>query len=62
MQKTRSNYFHRRPKIDLPRTNHRIRSLDVQVISSDGQNLGILPIKKAIEIAKSDLRSNSACN
>ena len=54
MQKRKSNYFYRKPKISLPRTNHRIRSLDVQVISSTGENLGVLPIKKAIEIAKSD--------
>ena len=47
-------YFHRKPKIDLPRTNHRIRSLDVQVINSSGENLGILPIKKAVEIAKEE--------
>jgi len=54
VQKRKSNYFYRKPKISLPRTNHRIRSLDVQVISSTGENLGVLPIKKAIEIAKSD--------
>ena len=54
MQKSKPNYFHRKQKISLPRTNHRIRSLDVQVISTSGENLGILPIKKAIEIAKGD--------
>ena len=54
MQKPKINYFRRKPKIDLPRTNHRIRSIDVQVINSAGENLGILPIKKAIEIAKSE--------
>ena len=53
MQKTRTNYFQKR-KFDGPRTNHRIRSLDVQVINSSGQNLGVLPIKKAIEVAKSE--------
>ena len=53
MQKTRTNYFQKR-KFDGPRTNHRIRSLDVQVINSNGQNLGVLPIKKAIEAAKSE--------
>ncbi len=53
MQKTRTNYFQKR-KFDGPRTNHRIRSLDVQVINSSGQNLGVLPIKKAIEAAKSE--------
>ena len=54
MQKPKSNYFHRKPKIGIPRTNHRIRSLDVQVINTSGENLGILPIKKAIEIAKGE--------
>ena len=49
MQKNKPHYFRRKPKIDIPRTNHRIRSLDVQVINSAGENLGTLPIKKAIE-------------
>ena len=52
MQKT--NYFQRRTKFRGPRTNHGIRSLDVQVINSSGENLGILPIKKAIEAAKEE--------
>ena len=54
MYKPRTNYFHRKPKVEIPRTNYRIRSIDVQVISSGGENLGILPIKKAIEIAKGE--------
>ena len=54
MQKTKPHYFQRRTKISIPRTNHRIRSLDVQVINSSGENLGILPIKKAIEAAKEE--------
>ena len=54
MQKIKSNYFQRRTKIALPRTNHRIKSLDVQVINSSGENLGILPIKKAVDIAKGE--------
>ena len=45
MQKPKSNFFHRRPKYQGPRTNERIRSLDVQVINSSGENLGTLPIK-----------------
>ena len=48
------NYFQRRTKFQGPRTNHRIRSLDVQVINSSGENLGTLPIKKAIEAAKEE--------
>ena len=48
------NYFQRRTKFQGPRTNHRIKSVDVQVINSGGENLGILPIKKAIEAAKEE--------
>ena len=54
MQKHKSNYFQRKNKYQGPRTNNRIRSLDVQVINSGGENLGILPIKKAIDIAKQE--------
>ena len=50
----KNNYFQKRKKFHGPRTNHRIRSLDVQVINSSGENLGVLPIKKAIEIAKEE--------
>ena len=35
-----------------PRANERIRALDVQVIGSDGTNQGIMPLNKAIELAK----------
>ena len=48
------NYFQRRTKFQGPRTNHRIRSIDVQVINSSGENLGILTLKKAIETAKEE--------
>ena len=48
------NYFQRRTKFQGPRTNHRIKSIDVQVINSSGENLGTLPIKKAIEAAKEE--------
>tara|TARA_B100000029_G_scaffold486030_1_gene539983 strand:- start:542 stop:1087 length:546 start_codon:yes stop_codon:yes gene_type:complete len=54
VQKPRTNSFHRRPKFQGPRINNRIRSLDVQVINSSGENLGTLPLKKAIETAKSE--------
>ena len=54
MQNIKKNYFQRRTKFEGPRTNHRIRSLEVQVISSNGENLGVLPIKKAIEAAKNE--------
>ena len=37
-----------------PRVNERIRSSEVQVINSDGKNLGTLPTKEAIDIAKQE--------
>ena len=54
MYKSKTNFFHRKPKFQGPRTNHRIKSLDVQVISSTGENMGVLPIKKAVDIAKQE--------
>jgi translation initiation factor IF-3 len=52
VQKTRKHYFKKRNKFYGPRSNHWIKSVDVQVISSSGKNLGVLPIKEAIEAAK----------
>ena len=46
------NYFQRRSKPRGPRSNNRITSPDVQVIGSDGQNLGILNLNDAINRAK----------
>ena len=37
-----------------PRANERIRALDVQVIGSDGANLGTMPLKKAVDLAKQE--------
>jgi len=48
------NYFQRRSRNHGPKANERIRALDVQVIGSDGGNLGPMPLNKAIEIAKSE--------
>ncbi len=49
----KKNYFqNRKPK--GPRTNERIRSLEIQVISSDGQNLGTFATKDAIDMAKQE--------
>ena len=50
----KQNYFQRRTRPRGPRINDRIRALEVQVISSDKKNLGNLPIKEAIEIAKQE--------
>ena len=54
MPNFRPNYFQRRSKPQGPKANERIRALDVQVISSSGSNLGTLPLKKAIEVAKEE--------
>ena len=54
MQKTRKNYFQKKNKFYGPRSNHWIKSVDVQVISSSGKNLGVLPIREAIETAKGE--------
>ena len=37
-----------------PRANERIRAHEVQVISSDGKNLGTLPTHEAIKIARNE--------
>ena len=50
----RQNYFQRRTKPRGPKTNERIHSSEVQVISSDGKNLGTLDTKEAINIAKKE--------
>ena len=54
MSNPKPNYFQRRTKPQGPRANERIRALDVQVIGSDGTNLGPMPLKKAIELARSE--------
>ena len=48
----KQNYFQRRTKDRGPRSNNRISSPDVQVIASDGENLGILNTNEAISMAK----------
>ena len=50
----KQNYFQRRTKDRGPRSNNRITSPDVQVISSDGDNLGILNTTEAIRKAKEE--------
>jgi len=50
----KQNYFQRRTKHKGPRSNNRIVSAEVQVISSDGINLGILNTQEAITIAKKE--------
>ena len=50
----KKNYFQRRTKPRGPKANERIRSSQVQVISSDGKNLGTLVTREAINIAKQE--------
>ena len=52
MADSRQNYFQRRTRDKGPRYNNRISSPEVQVIASDGQNLGILNTYEAITMAK----------
>tara|TARA_Y100001970_G_C14115005_1_gene793063 strand:+ start:699 stop:1244 length:546 start_codon:yes stop_codon:yes gene_type:complete len=50
----KQNYFQRRTKPKGPKSNFKITSNEVQVITSDGQNLGILNLNEAINKAKSE--------
>ena len=50
----KQNYFQRRTKDRGPRSNNRIFAMEVQVIGSDGNNLGILETKEAVRIAESE--------
>ena len=52
MADLKQNYFQKRTKDRGPRSNNRISSPDVQVISNEGKNLGILSTNEAISIAK----------
>ena len=54
MSKFKPNYFQRRSKPQGPKSNQQIRAIDVQVIGSNGNNVGILTLKKAIELAKEE--------
>ena len=54
MSYIKPNYFQRRTKPKGPRINERIRALEVQVINSEGKNLGTFPTREAIELAKQE--------
>ncbi len=54
MQDYKKNYFQRRTKPKGPKTNNRINSPEVQVITSDGDNLGIIKTNDAISRAKEE--------
>jgi len=48
----KQNYFQKRTKDRGPRSNNRISSPEVQVITSEGENLGIISTNEAISKAK----------
>jgi len=50
----KKNYFQYRTRPKGPKINERIRAPEVQVISSDGKNLGTFSTKKAIDMAKQE--------
>ena len=52
MADLKQNYFQKRTKDRGPRSNNRISSPEVQVIASDGENLGVLNTNEAISMAK----------
>ena len=54
MAEFKQNYFQRRTKDRGPKSNNRINSPEVQVIASNGKNLGILNTNEAIAIAKEE--------
>ena len=54
MAEFKQNYFQRKTKPRGPKANNRINSPEVQVISSNGENLGIISTNKAISMAKEE--------
>ena len=48
----KQNYFQKRNRDRGPKSNNRISSPEVQVITSDGENLGIISTNEAITMAK----------
>ena len=54
MAEFRQNNFQKRTRDRGPKSNNRINSPEVQVIASNGENLGILNTNKAISMAKEE--------
>ena len=54
MAEFKKNYFQRRTKDRGPRSNNRITSPDVQVITNEGENLGIINTDEAIRRSKNE--------
>ena len=54
MAEFRQNHFQKRTRDKGPKFNNRINSPEVQVIASNGENLGILNTNEAISMAKEE--------
>ena len=54
MAEFKRNYFQKRTRPRGTRANNRINSPEVQVIASNGENLGIINTNKAISMAKEE--------
>ena len=54
MPDIKRNFFQRKNKSYGPRYNNRINSSEVQVIDSEGENLGVLNLQEAINKAKNE--------
>ena len=54
MPNLKQNYFQKRTKPKGPRSNYKITSSEVQVITSEGENLGVLNLNEAISKAKDE--------
>ena len=54
MSNFKPNYFQRRSKPQGPKANERIKALDVQVIGSEGNNLGVMQLKQAIQLDRDE--------
>ena len=54
MAEFRQNHFQKRTRARGPKSNNRINSPEVQVIASNGENLGILNTNEAISMAKEE--------
>ncbi len=50
----KKNYFQRRTRPRGPRSNNKITSPEVQVITNNGENLGIITISEAVSRAKEE--------
>ena len=54
MAEFKQNYFQKRTKPKGPRANYKINSQGVQVIASNGENMGVMVLNDAIKKAKEE--------